>query len=122
MTMVLTLVKLNPLLMEAGKLSAPNFSLVMSSLTKPRKSLIMKPLKMISTKRLVKMTSCPVKSGIHVKEKIANQRKPIPPEFPKIRKTVSGSLSENAQFEVAAGCSAYHSKVLEERSSRTAGC
>ena len=48
--------------------------------------------------------------------------KPVPPEFPKIRKTVSGSLSENAQFEVAAGCSAYHSNVHEERSSRTAGC
>ena len=48
--------------------------------------------------------------------------KPVPPELPKIRKTVSGFLSENAQIEVAAGCSAYHSNVQEERSSRTAGC
>ena len=47
---------------------------------------------------------------------------PIPPEVPKIRKTVPGSLSENAQIEVAAGCSAYHSNVHDERSSRTAGC
>ena len=47
---------------------------------------------------------------------------PIPPEVPKIRKTVPGSLSENAQIELAAGCSAYHSNVHEERSSRTAGC
>ena len=47
---------------------------------------------------------------------------PISPEVPKIRKTVPGSLSENAQSEVAAGCSAYHSNVHDERSSRTAGC
>ena len=48
--------------------------------------------------------------------------KPVPPEFPKIRKTVSGPLSDNAQIEVAAGCSAYHSNVHEESTSRTAGC
>ena len=36
---------------------------------------------------------------------------PISPEVPKIRKTVPGSLSENAQIEVAAGCSASHSNV-----------
>ena len=48
--------------------------------------------------------------------------KPVPPEFPKIRKTVSGPLSDHAQIEVAAGCSAYHSNVHEESTSRTAGC
>ena len=48
--------------------------------------------------------------------------KPVPSEFPKIRKTVSGPLSDHAQVEVAAGCSAYHSNVHEESTSRTAGC
>ena len=43
-------------------------------------------------------------------------------EIPKIRKTVPGFLSENAQFEVAAGCSAYHLSIQDESISRTAGC
>ena len=47
---------------------------------------------------------------------------PLPPELPKIRKTAAVSLVVNPQFDVAAGCSAYHSNVQEERSSRTAGC
>ena len=55
-------------------------------------------------------------------EENCQSEKPVPSEFPKIRKTVPGSLSENAQVEVAAGCSAYHSNGQEERPSRTAGC
>ena len=55
-------------------------------------------------------------------EENCQSEKPVPSEFPKIRKTVPGSLSENAQVEVAAGCSAYHSNRQEERPSRTAGC
>ena len=55
-------------------------------------------------------------------EENSESEKPVPSEFPKIRKTVPGSLSENAQVEVAAGCSAYHSNGQEERPSRTAGC
>ena len=47
---------------------------------------------------------------------------PRSPEIPKIRKTVPGSLSENAQVEVAAGCSAYHLSIQDESISRTAGC
>ena len=37
-------------------------------------------------------------------------------------KTVPGSLSENAQVEVAAGCSAYHLSIQDESISRPAGC
>ena len=47
---------------------------------------------------------------------------PRTPEIPKIRKTVPGSLSENAHVEVAAGCSAYHLSIQDESISRTAGC
>ena len=50
--------------------------------------------------------------------------KPVPPELPKIRKTVSGSLSENdaLDWRWLLAVQAYHSNVQEERSSRTAGC
>ena len=57
-----------------------------------------------------------------LKEENGQPVEPRSPEIPRIRKTVPGSLSENGHIDVAAGCSAYHSNIQDERSSRTAGC
>lgn len=69
-----------------------------------------------------RIRSSAIKKDSSLEEAKGQPVEPRSLEIPKIRKTVPGSLRENAQIEVAAGCSAYHLNRQDERSSRTAGC